>query len=315
MRVVLFVLVVLTWTTLAEKVQAQGIQLSGGLDARYTRPEDSESYRPRLEGAFLNIRKVWGDALGDRWIGVAQGDFDDNLQRIRPYQVYLQYKGPLGKWNVRAGHFLLPFGLLATHDTERLILQGLEGVSLGVRKDTGAGVIGRFGAWDYALTVTTGLGDTHVLDERANPVLTGRISYVRQDLQVGISVLRGDLLLGHDAGALSGNRFRERRFSMDVTKSVRSLNLRLEGVAGTDDGRAVGGGILLADYAITPNLEVNARTASWSRHGNIWSGGLGVTYQARPGLYFRAAKTYQSEGTFNNGYAVQIYYEFTKQLR
>ena len=309
MRVVLFVLVVL-----AENAYSQGFQVSGGLDARYARPEDGERYKPRLEGAFLNIRKVWADALGDRWIGVAQADFDDNLRRIRPYQVYVQYKGPLGKWNVRAGHFLLPFGLLATYDTERLILQGLEGMSLGIRKDTGAGVIGRFGAWDYALTVTTGLGDTHVVDKRANPVLTGRIAYVRQDLQLGISVLRGDLLLGHDGGALSGNRVRERRISVDVTKSVRALNLRLEGIAGTDDGRTVGGGILLADYALTPNLEVNARAASWSGHGNVRSADLGLTYQARPGLYFRAAKTYQSEGTFNNGYAVQIYYEFTKQL-
>ena len=308
-RLVLFVLVVLT-----ETAYSQGFQLSGGLDARYARPEDGEKYKPRLEGAFLNIRKVWADDLGDRWIGVAQADFDDNLQRIRPYQLYLQYKGPLGKWNIRAGHFLLPFGLLATYDTERLILQGLEGTSLGIRKDTGTGVNGRFGAWDYALTVTTGLGDTHVVDERANPVLTGRIAYVRQDLQLGISVLRGDLLLGDDAGALSGNRVRERRISVDLTKSVRSLNMRWEGVAGTDDGRSVGGGILLADYAITPNVEVNARAAGWSSHGNVWSGGLGVTYQARPGLYLRAAKTYQSEGTFNHGYVVQVYYEFAKQL-
>jgi len=314
MRVVLFGVMVLTLTTLARNTYSQGVQVSGGLDARYARPEDGENHEPRLEGAFLNVRKVWTDAVGDRWIGVAQVDFDDNLQTVRPYQVYLQYKGPLGKWNVRAGHFLLPFGLLATHDTERLILQGLEGVSLGLRKDTGAGVIGRFGAWDYALTVTTGLGDTHIADRRANPVLTARMAYVRRDFQVGVSVLRGDLLIGHDAGTLSGNRLQERRFSVDATKSASALNLRVEGTVGTDDGRTVGGGFVLADYAMSRDLEVNARAASWSRRGNVWSGGLGVTYQIRPGLYFRAAETYQSEGMFKNGYAIQFYYEFTKHV-
>lgn len=68
-------------------VQAQSLQVSGGLDARMTNERESLTetgpFQPQLTGAFLNLRKVWSDGYGDRWIGVAQADFDDNFQRVR----------------------------------------------------------------------------------------------------------------------------------------------------------------------------------------------------------------------------------------
>lgn len=160
--------------------RAQGLQLSGGLDGRLTNDREPDGEDPgtraRLEGAFLNLRKVWSDDLGDRWIGVAQVDVDDNARRIRPYQVYLQYKGPLGVWNLRGGHYLLPFGLLATYDTERLLLEGLEKTSLGIRKDTGVALLGRLGSWDYAASLTDGLSDVRFVDGDARPTFTGRLA-------------------------------------------------------------------------------------------------------------------------------------------
>ncbi|MCM8778174.1 MAG: hypothetical protein NC834_00025 [Candidatus Omnitrophica bacterium] len=79
-----------------------------------------------LEGLFLNFRKVFSDAKGDRLIAVGQLDMDQNFEKIRPYQTYFQYKGPLGKWNIRAGHYILSFGLLSDYDTERLVLKAIE---------------------------------------------------------------------------------------------------------------------------------------------------------------------------------------------
>ncbi|MBL9188325.1 MAG: hypothetical protein JNK23_12645 [Opitutaceae bacterium] len=153
-----------------------------------TTPRDTEA---ELAGAFLNFRQVWADASGDRWIGVAQLDFDHNFDEVRPYQVYLQYKGPLGKWNIRAGHYLLPFGLLTTYDTERLVLRGLEETNLGIRSDTGAQLFGRSGDFDYALSVTGGLGNSRLFDSRARPLLATRVAYVREAWQVGLSALTG----------------------------------------------------------------------------------------------------------------------------
>ena len=305
--------------TCAASLHAQGVQVSGGIDARVsnTEPENpdeavDDSARAWLQGAFLNFRKVWSDSLGDRWIGVAQVDAEDNFDRIRPYQVYLQYKGPLGRWNVRGGHFLLPFGLLTTYDTERLVFQGLERTSLGIRKDTGAEVFGRVGAWDYAVSGTDGLSDVTLTDPRANPVLTGRLAYVRDTLQVGISTLAGrvvpDPAFGNGTDVL-----RQRRIALDATDSFGPLTMRAEGTLGTTNGTNVGGGVVLGDYALTPRLEVNSRYAYWSETvGHIAGGGL--TYQIRTGTLLRVADEYHFNQDRHHAFTVQFYYEFSRQF-
>jgi len=235
---------------------AEGLQLSGGIDGRFTHENHPRRDEVALKGLFLNLRQVWADESGDRWIGVGQVDFDNNFEDIRPYQVYLQYKGPLGKWNVRAGHYLLPFGLLATYDTERFVLQGFEDTSLGIRKDTGIQFLGHWGAWDYAVSLSDGLGDIRLADSRANPVFTARLAHVKDDWQVGFSTLIGrpwarfEPLVGEEEASA---RFTQaRRFALDATKSFGPLTIRAEAGGGTDNGRGVWGGVALADYALLP---------------------------------------------------------------
>jgi len=304
-------------TAALSPAQVQSLQISGGLDARFTNERENgaetESYQPQLTGAFLNLRKVWSDDLGDRWIGVAQADFDNNFGQVHPYQVYVQYKGPLGKWNVRAGEYLLPFGLLATYDTERLILQGLEKTSLGIRQDTGVEAFGRYGSWDYALSVSDGLSDQRFIDSRANPVVTARVAYVQGDAQIGFSTLVGRVLLGPEFGFTQPDA-NERRFAVDATKAFGPLTLRAEAVGGTNNGRGVGGGVLLGDYALTPKLELNTRYAYWNTQNTGHEPGLGLTYRLRQGLFLRTAGTYQSGRDEHYGFTVQLYYEFSKFL-
>lgn len=292
---------------------AQGVQVSGGIDTRYVRqtPEGGAG-EVRLEGLFLNLRKVWADETGDRWIGVAQGDFDDNFERIQPYQVYLQYKGPLGKWNVRAGHFLLPFGLLATYDTERLLFRGLEELSLGIRHDTGAQVFGRFGDWDYAVAVTDGLGTDRLLDGRANPVLSARVAYVR-DWQAGLSVLSGRVLINESDFGEEGI-VAEQRLAFDLTKTVGAWTLRGEAVLGSDDEEAVGGGVALVDYALTPKLELNSRYAAWHKDGTRHFVGLGLSYQVSPGVFLRVGDNYEFGKHDRNQLTTQAYFEFSRRF-
>lgn len=300
-------------------VRAQGPNLSGGIDLRLTNVQHETTTiiengeHPLLNGVFLNLRKVWSDQLGDRWIGVAQADFDDNFHHIRPYRLYLQYKGPLGRWNVLGGHFLLPFGLLANYDTERLLLQGLERTSLGIRKDSGVKVFGRFGSWDYAASVTDGLSDVRFVDSGANPLLTGRLAWVHGDTQIGVSGLVGRVLLDPDSGIGTGFR-RERRAGLDLTHAIGPLTIRAEAIGGTDNGRTVGGGLALVDYAITRKIELNARYADWSAGGEHHSPGVGLTYQLWTGLFARAAYSYEFRGTNKNAFSLQLYYEFSHQF-
>lgn len=296
----------------------QGLQVSGGADGRYTHESHPQHDEVELRGLFLNLRQVWADETGDRWIGVAQADFDHNFEDIRPYQVYLQYKGPLGKWNVRAGHFLLPFGLLATYDTERLILQGVENTSLGIRKDTGAQFLGHSDAWDYAVSVSDGLSDIRFADSRANPVLTARLAYVKDDWQLGLSTLIGrpwarfEPLVGEEE--TSARFTQERRLALDATKSFGPLTVRAEASGGTDNGRGVWGGIVLADYALLPKLDLNARYAYWHRDGDNQSVGLGLSYNVWRGLFLRVADNYEFGEREKNALTTQVYFEFTHRF-
>lgn len=202
---------------------------------------------------------------------------------------------------------------VANYDTERLLLQGLERSSLGIRKDSGAMVFGRFGSWDYAASLTDGLSDVRFVDSGANPVLTARLAYVRGDTQIGISTLVGNVLLDPDFGIGSGFQ-RERRAALDATHSFGPLTLWAEVIGGTNKGQPVGGGLILADYALTRKLELNSRYADWSAGGEHHSPGLGLTYQLRTGLFARAAYSHQFRETNKNAFSLQLYYEFSHQF-
>ena len=303
---------------LSASALADGLLVSGGVDGRYTHESQPRNDEAELRGLFLNLRQVWADEAGDRWIGVAQVDFDHNFEDIRPYQVYLQYKGPLGKWNVRAGHYLLPFGLLAHYDTERLLLRGIEDTSLGIRKDSGAELFGHVGDWDYAVSVSDGLSDIRLADSRANPVFTARLAYVKDNWQVGASTLIGrpwarfEPLVGEEEASAHFTQLR--RFSLDALKSWGPLTVRTEASAGTDDGRDVWGGVVLADYALLPKLELNTRYAYWHRYDENHAVGLGLSYNVWRGLFLRAADNYQFGDREKNAFATQIYFEFSHRF-
>jgi hypothetical protein len=293
-----------------QEARGQSLTVSGGIDGRFTHESAPADTNAELTGVFLNLRKVWSDDIGDRWIGVGQVDFDHNFQDVRPYQVYLQYKGPLGKWNVRGGHFLLPFGLLATYDTERLVLQGLEEASLGIRKDTGIQALGHFGRWDYAVALTLGVGDRRLLPVDSSRLLTGRLAYIGDTGQVGLSLLAGRLL--PDARNEAGGVRDEWRLGADATKSLGRLTLRAEALGGATEGRAVGGGILLADYALGPKLELNTRAAYWREQSEPYAVGVGLTYRPWTRLYVRVADSQVFGERDSNVFTAQIYFEFSK---
>lgn len=300
-------------SVLAAQSRAEGLRISGGIDARYLHESHPSDDAFKIEGSFLNLRKVWSDEQGDRWIAVGQADFDDNFRDIRPYQVYLQYKGPLGKWNLRGGHFLLPFGLLATYDTERLLLQGLERTSLGSRKDTGLQGFGHVGDWDYSVAVTEGIGDRRFSDVDHTPLATGRLAYVGEDWHLGFSLLAGRVLIDPRFKAGEGV-VSERRIALDAMKSSGPLTVRVEAIGGTDDGRGVGGGIVLAEYSLTSKLDLNLRYAWWHHDGDRRFAGLGLSYLFRPGLYARLGDNYEFGKEEKNVFAAQIYFEFSRML-
>ncbi|MDA8423150.1 MAG: hypothetical protein M0Z89_07425 [Nitrospiraceae bacterium] len=295
---------------------AGGAQISGGADGRYINTGgDTNAFL--LEGAFLNARKVFSDEQGDRVIAVGQIDFDDNFKTIRPYQTYLQYKGPLGKWNVRAGHYILPFGLLSAYDSERLLLRTLEPLSLGIKLDTGVELLGFSGDWDYAISVSQGVGRNRLTDVDDNKLVTGRLGWQGEDISIGVSALIGDVLLEKDSiirEETGLSSLYEKRLGVDITKYSGPLVLRGEVVFGKDNDKTVGGGLLKADYALTPKLELNFKYAYWQREGGRNFIGAGFSYELTKGLFLRIADEYEFGKENVNVAAAQTYFEFAKQF-
>ena len=113
---------------------------------------------------------------------------DHTLKEVKPYQTYLQYKGPFGgKWNIRAGHYILPFGLLSDFDSERLVLRTLEPLSLGIKLDTGVELLGYIKDLDYAVSISQGVGRNRLTDVDNDKLVTARIGWQGEDINVGLS--------------------------------------------------------------------------------------------------------------------------------
>lgn len=295
---------------------AQNFQLSGGIDGRYENI-DGDGNNVEMEGLFLNYRKVFKDEKGDRVIAVAQLDMDNNFEKIRPYQTYLQYKGPLGKWNVRIGHYILPFGLLSDYDTERLVLKTLELLSLGIKLDTGIELLGYMGNFDYAISLSQGVGRNRLTDVDNDKLVTARVGRKTDDLNVGLSVLAGKILTEENSTIredIGSSNLYAKRLGLDVTRYLGPLDLRGELIVGEDDNEIVGGGILKADYALTSKLELNLKSAHWQRSGGRNFMGAGFSYEVSKGLFLRVADEYQFGKEDENVATFQTYFEFTKQF-
>ncbi|MCC6545366.1 MAG: hypothetical protein IT392_12865 [Nitrospirae bacterium] len=187
-----------------------------------------------------------------------------NFEKIQPYQTYLQYKGPLGKWNIRAGHYILPFGLLADYDTERLVLRTLEPLSLGIKLDTGVELLGFVRDMDYAVSVSQGVGRERLSDVDDNKLFTGRIGWQGDDVNIGLSILNGRVLMEEGSfirNETGADSLYERLLGIDLTWYHGSLILRGEATIGKDNDKGVGGFLAKADYAVTPDLEINLKYA------------------------------------------------------
>jgi len=292
---------------------SQNLQISGGMDARAVWKEGN-NVDPRLQGVFLNLRKIFRDALGDRWILSLQGDADDNFDKIRSYQTFLQHKGPLGKWNIRVGHYILPFGLLQEYDTERLLLRTIEDETIRIKLDTGIEIFGYWEDWDSALSVSEGIGRRWGTNYDENYLISGRISRSWGDWKAGFSALVGNVRTSEEF-PLGDANLEEQKVALDVVRETGPWILRGELVGGLEEERGMGNGLLLADYAITNRLELNTKYALIGRSEVEQQLGIGVSFRWGKGWILRVSDTLEIEsGETLNKFEIQLYYDFSKSF-
>ena len=299
------------------EADAQSLTLSGGLDLRagvITNPR--LGYVTGLSSLFLNLRKVLADDAGDRFILVGQVDVEEEIARTRLYNAYGQYKGPLGRWNVRVGRYLVPFGLHAYYDSERVLLAAHEAEALGTKLTQGIELLGYAGPFDYAVSVNR--------SPWGGVMPVARLGWVGEDVRLGLSYLFGRLpsYAGRESvlvdELLPGARpIDKHRVAVDYEQALGPLMLRLEPVAGLDEGSRVFGGYAEAAYALSPRWEIAANVAALHSGlvGDRWRSGVSLGFRLLPTVFIRGAYLHRNDfGAPSDMLVAQLYGDFSQAL-
>ena len=146
-----------------------------------------------------------------------------------------------GRFNVRVGHFEIPFGLEHVVNTNGTLRDFMHGQNLGLKADWGAGVNGTLGGAEYQFTVSRGTGNAPFA-QSPSAVFAGRVG----------TPSNGNVVVG--ASAFSG--LERRRFGADVAWYRGLYGVLAETAVGDD--RAEDSGTRLG--AANTLVEVNRTT-------------------------------------------------------
>ena len=170
-----------------------------------------------------------------------------------------------GEFNIRVGHFEIPFGLEAVVNSNGTLRQLMTGPNLGVKADWGFGFNGTIEKIRYDLTLSRGTGNEY--HSRNEPfALAGRIG-TADDQETftgtpgfGLSFFYGDIL-GH-----GGKKKKRSRLGVDAATFIGPFTLLGEISAGQDDNADVVNGFAEVNW-VTPaeNLTVYGQFRSMNR--------------------------------------------------
>jgi hypothetical protein len=238
-----------------------------------------------------------------------QVEFMDDVARTDIHQMYMMFKGPMGVWNLSAGRFLLPYGLLQGYSTDHAAFSALYPYTLGRESDNGLLASGTRGIFEYALAVTQGAGIFHGWGEQG--LVTGRFAAApgeTGDFSVGLSGAAGMTDVSHTAQPI---RRQVKIGAVDCAGSLGRTAFRAElslGKQRADFQTAAFGGI---DFTLHPQVELNAagsvvREAKVFHH--LW-GFLGTTITS-PFITLKGGYKYVYYGPIDHQVTLIAYKQF-----
>lgn len=291
----------------------------GALDWRYrngsndTRGGYIASGRYTLD--YIRANPKDGDERGGARLQVvseSEGPRGTALNRLHASEAYVFYRFllPGVDATVRAGQFVVPFGLAAVYDTPLQPIQPLYEKSLGLRIDTGAMLEGRYGPYRYYVAATTGSGPNRS-DFDGNKVVMMRLeSTFRTQAESGRLQLGGSLLTGRGpvttfdtqlpaSGISSARDFIDKtRMAADAIYRLEKLEARGEVVFGADGQNPVWGYFGEANLAVARKTTAVGMLKSWKFGDKPQSAtalGLGANYELSKGLTLRALYEYERD--------------------
>ncbi|MDW8056426.1 MAG: hypothetical protein RMJ13_06940 [Elusimicrobiota bacterium] len=274
---------------------------------------DSFERKFGLEAVGISLRKVFTDNLGDRLIFFSLVDIVDNFRNKMLDQIYLQYKGPLGRWNITLGRYILPFGLLANYSSKRLLFKTLEYETIGIESDNGVSISGVISEFDYALSLTQGVGTTRWVDIDKEILFTARFGYQSVEFEswnLGLSCALGRVIKVEHHMPVDDITLYKKLFSIDLTKYFGPAVLRSEISFGKEDEIQLFGLFSKVDYAILPKLDFNLGYSYLIKNYETHNLTLGVSYSLY-GFIIRAAYKFGILGGVKNEFLFQIYKIFS----
>lgn len=283
--------------------------VSADIDVRY-RLSDWRDHAGGLHVAGLSLRKTFADSKGDRLTLFGLVEASDNFREIMPHELYGQYKGPLGSWNVTLGRFGLPYGLLTGFSSSRLLYDMPHRATIGYAVDNGIMLSGVKGMWDYGVAATQGYGPHHTPGFPGHGLGTARLGVTLGDA--------GDVILGVSGayGRTSHAHHRDSTVSravggIDATLYLGRLLCRMELNGGVADEQFLATGFAGADFALLPGLDVHIAVTGVRRGDHTEDAWFaGVTYKLR-WCTLRGGYRYAWHNKPHHQAALQIYRLFS----
>jgi len=287
--------------------------ITADLDLRYWYRGYTD-HRAGVEALGLGVRQVFADAAGDRFtlFAFAQARHDFSEEMVE--QLYALYKGPLGAWVVTVGRFTVPFGLLPNYQTERLLLKTLEDATLGMLTDSGVMLSGVVHDFDYAVSLSQGVGVSGWRAVHGSGLVSGRFGWQGTDdqaLRLGVSAAYGvtvpDTMHGGGHGVVHGAHDR-RLIAVDAIKYSGTRVFRAEIAGGTVDAEPFFGAFWGVDVGVAPAVDLSVG------HRYVYHGAErafavigGFSFNNVFGFQVRAAQEYIFIGEGTHELTVQVY--------
>ncbi|GAB4466291.1 MAG: hypothetical protein OHK0029_37520 [Armatimonadaceae bacterium] len=294
----------------------------------------------RFTGEYIRANPSTGDERGGvRLQFLLESDNrGTRLNRLRMSEAYVFYRFlfPGVSATIRAGQFVLPFGLIAVYDTPLQPIQPLYERALGLRVDTGLMLEGDYGPYHYAASITRGVGPNKQ-DEDSMGVLAFRLSRVLPaqlgnfrfgQLQLSGSLLSGRLPVtgfstelppsGFTGASVAAEYVKKTRFAADAIYEYGPFLGRGEIVFGSDDQEPVWGYFAEGNYQVVSRLTAVAFARRWNfpvRPERAQAYGVGLNYTFGKELVLRSLFEYEEQIPADGSLDRTVIRRFTLQTR
>lgn len=288
---------------------------NGAADVRYrdTDKETRGSYiaATRLQGDWTRRDRPGGAERAGARVQILletdrRGTAADRLRTSELYGYYnFSFAGVAAR--VKAGQFVLPFGLIAVYDTPLQPIQPLYEKALGLRVDTGVALEGEYGPYRYTGAITTGAGPNRL--DSGGGMITFRLSRAvatrKGVFEVGGSLLSGRGPITYSDTELPASGWSGARRYVDKTRIAGDgqyllgpVTLRGEIVFGGDGEDAVWGYFAEGNYRVMPALTLVAFRKLWNFPQEPMSSattGVGVNCGLGRGMVVRVLYEFQRD--------------------